>query len=59
MDIEKGGKVKREVNVRDDEAGSLIDDESISDEQKLAFFESLEKTQVKNLARDPENKERK
>jgi len=51
--------VKREVNVRDDEAGSLIDDESISDEQKLAFFESLEKTQVKNLASDPENKERK
>ena len=36
----------RVVNVRDDEPGSRIDDESISDEEKLAFFDSLEKTQI-------------
>ena len=39
----------RIVNVRDDEPGSLIDDESVSDEEKLAFFNSLEKTEVKVL----------
>ena len=36
----------RVVNVRDDEPGSRIDDESVSDEEKLAFFDSLEKTQI-------------
>lgn len=59
MDTEKGGEMIRKVNVREDEQGSLIDDETVSDEEKLDFFESIEKTPVKNLSSDPENKERK
>lgn len=59
MDTEKGGEMIRKVNVREDEQGSLIDDETVSDEEKLDFFESLEKTLVKNLSTDPETKERK
>ena len=46
MGNKEGGKMIRVVNVRDDEPGSLIDDESVSDEEKLAFFDSLEKTQI-------------
>lgn len=46
MGNKEGGKMIRVINVRDDEPGSRIDDESISDEEKLAFFDSLEKTQI-------------
>jgi hypothetical protein len=49
LDNQERSEMIRIVNVRDDEPGSLIDDESVSDEEKLAFFNSLEKTEVKVL----------
>ena len=49
LDNKERGEMIRIVNVRDDEPGSLIDDETVSDEEKLAFFNSLTKTEVKVL----------
>lgn len=41
----------RIVNVTDDEPGSHIDDETVTDEEKLAYFDSLVKTEIKVISK--------